>query len=76
MDSGLRNRGVLMVVGVSDGLFIAIAFWDGEEIQDHQPSLHFEAEFYGQFWQSAQSSDDFLDVFEVGNSVGTSNASA
>ncbi len=62
-----------MVVGVSDGLFIAITFWDGEEIQDHQTFIALppfgEAEFYGQFWQSAQSSDDFLDVFEVGNSV-------
>ena len=24
-----------------------------------------QAEFYGQFWESAQSSGDFLDVFDV-----------
>ena len=24
-----------------------------------------QAEFYGQFWETAQSSDDFLDVFEA-----------
>ena len=71
-----------MVVGVSDGLFIAIAFWDdhGEEKKGSSTFIALppfgEAEFYGQFWQSAQSSDDFLDVFEVGTPLRTSNASA
>eukprot|EP00434_Breviolum_minutum_P035510 symbB.v1.2.031436.t1/scaffold3647.1/size52730/2 len=33
--------------------------------EERRRLLEMEAEFYGQFWQSAQSSDDFLDVFEV-----------
>ena len=33
--------------------------------EERRRLLEMENEFYGQFWQSAQSSDDFLDVFEA-----------
>jgi len=32
--------------------------------EERRRLLEMEAEFYGQFWESAQSSEDFLDVFE------------
>eukprot|EP00435_Cladocopium_sp_Y103_P066648 s56_g28.t4 len=33
--------------------------------EERRRLLEMEAEFYGQFWETAQSSDDFLDVFEA-----------
>lgn len=33
--------------------------------EERRRLLELEAEFYGQFWETAQSSDDFLDVFEA-----------